>query len=384
MLNEFKSANFSDLQILIVNENEQQSKYLITKLKFKANPIPVYQDNVEVERNKTIWSLLEGGKDDFYIYDRCGRLTYYVPYPISFLYRPYAKAAILSTYIDEPCGPCPPEELPKFSNNNTILLSSNFSLINKQDMENSTGFNFSVATNVSKTTNNSEERPHRNISTKVKPVKPEINPVLEELKVVLNKSKQLLNSVKSHHNPRNIAANGHHLGVKAKIGNNQTDNYKNATSHVLQYGNDTQLKHSHINRSDNVTDLGQQEPNISYKEKLQNINQTEWNTNITDDYNNFTSTASKSPSSSSFYRRFYPNYEKILDMALLSWLNKPIPVKLQVKSVPVTVTTPKPVTLTTKSIRNTTLPIASKQAHLAILVQNLKHRHQSPSSKHAP
>lgn len=37
---------------------------------------------------------------------RCGKLTYQVIVPWSILHFPYVKAAILSTYNDEPCGPC--------------------------------------------------------------------------------------------------------------------------------------------------------------------------------------------------------------------------------------------------------------------------------------
>jgi hypothetical protein len=37
---------------------------------------------------------------------RCGRLVYQVISPWSLLSYPYVKAAILSTYNDDPCGPC--------------------------------------------------------------------------------------------------------------------------------------------------------------------------------------------------------------------------------------------------------------------------------------
>ena len=37
---------------------------------------------------------------------RCGRLAYQVISPWSLLTYPYVKAAILSTYNDDPCGPC--------------------------------------------------------------------------------------------------------------------------------------------------------------------------------------------------------------------------------------------------------------------------------------
>ncbi|XP_046400261.1 uncharacterized protein LOC124166671 [Ischnura elegans] len=54
----------------------------------------------------SIWDLLGAVKDDILIFDRCGRLTYHVIMPWSMLTYPYVKAALLSTYYDEPCGPC--------------------------------------------------------------------------------------------------------------------------------------------------------------------------------------------------------------------------------------------------------------------------------------
>jgi len=37
---------------------------------------------------------------------RCGKLTYHVIVPWSILFFPYVKAAILSTYKEDPCGGC--------------------------------------------------------------------------------------------------------------------------------------------------------------------------------------------------------------------------------------------------------------------------------------
>jgi hypothetical protein len=54
------------------------------------------------------WSQLGGLKDDFFVYDRCGRLAYYVPFPHSFVPLRFAELAILSTHLESPCGPPPP------------------------------------------------------------------------------------------------------------------------------------------------------------------------------------------------------------------------------------------------------------------------------------
>ncbi|XP_026466093.1 uncharacterized protein LOC113369747 [Ctenocephalides felis] len=48
------------------------------------------------------------GADDNHVLviDRCGRLAYQIINPWSLIQFPYVKAAILSTYHDEPCGTC--------------------------------------------------------------------------------------------------------------------------------------------------------------------------------------------------------------------------------------------------------------------------------------
>jgi len=64
---------------------------------------PFYQ----ATSDNNIWSILGGKKDDFYIYDRCGRLTYHIGLPKSSLHYPIVQQAIFSTYYDSPCGECP-------------------------------------------------------------------------------------------------------------------------------------------------------------------------------------------------------------------------------------------------------------------------------------
>ncbi|KAF0880845.1 SEPP1 protein, partial [Crocuta crocuta] len=65
--------------------------------------IPVYQQ----EENQTdVWTLLNGNKDDFFIYDRCGRLVYHLGLPYSFLTFPYVEEAIKIAYCEKKCGNC--------------------------------------------------------------------------------------------------------------------------------------------------------------------------------------------------------------------------------------------------------------------------------------
>ncbi|XP_034194447.1 uncharacterized protein LOC117610773 isoform X2 [Osmia lignaria lignaria] len=92
-----------------ISKNVWKSEYLFdidqrvlddsTKSKYD---IIFIQDNLKLR----IWENFRALKDEVVIIDRCGRLTYQVIVPWSILYFPYVKAAILSTYKDDPCGPC--------------------------------------------------------------------------------------------------------------------------------------------------------------------------------------------------------------------------------------------------------------------------------------
>ncbi|XP_012529986.1 uncharacterized protein LOC105833090 [Monomorium pharaonis] len=53
-----------------------------------------------------IWEKFRASRDQMIIIDRCGKLTYHVIVPWSILFFPYVKAAILSTYKEDPCGGC--------------------------------------------------------------------------------------------------------------------------------------------------------------------------------------------------------------------------------------------------------------------------------------
>ncbi|XP_064488129.1 selenoprotein P-like isoform X2 [Ornithodoros turicata] len=56
-----------------------------------------------------LWSELQGDKDDFFVYDRCGRLTYYLPFPLSKLphrNNSITRQVLLETYSASICGRC--------------------------------------------------------------------------------------------------------------------------------------------------------------------------------------------------------------------------------------------------------------------------------------
>uniref|UniRef100_A0A3Q3J6L6 Selenoprotein P N-terminal domain-containing protein n=1 Tax=Monopterus albus TaxID=43700 RepID=A0A3Q3J6L6_MONAL len=63
--------------------------------------VPVYQQD---HLQNDVWEALDGDKDDFLIYDRCGLLTYHIVMPYSFLHYPYVEGAIRATYHKNICN----------------------------------------------------------------------------------------------------------------------------------------------------------------------------------------------------------------------------------------------------------------------------------------
>ncbi|GFY76460.1 hypothetical protein TNIN_124891 [Trichonephila inaurata madagascariensis] len=101
LLKHFRTYGMNDLEFIIVNSNLPHSQMVLHELTSRVT-FDVYQDTIE----KNIWGLMEGGKDDIYVYDRCGRLAYYIPYPLSIMNSEEALvvSAILATYYRSPCG----------------------------------------------------------------------------------------------------------------------------------------------------------------------------------------------------------------------------------------------------------------------------------------
>uniref|UniRef100_A0A671WY08 Selenoprotein P N-terminal domain-containing protein n=1 Tax=Sparus aurata TaxID=8175 RepID=A0A671WY08_SPAAU len=87
---------------MIVNEREAQSRAMYWELKRRApSGVPVYQ---QAPLQDDVWEALDGDKDDFLVYDRCGRLTFHIVLPYSFLHYPYVEAAIRATYHKNICN----------------------------------------------------------------------------------------------------------------------------------------------------------------------------------------------------------------------------------------------------------------------------------------
>ncbi|KAJ7335021.1 hypothetical protein JRQ81_012962 [Phrynocephalus forsythii] len=95
---------FTNISFIVVNHQgyHSQLKYHLLREKV-AEHIPVYQQDTS---QPDVWKILNGNKDDFLIYDRCGRLVYHLGLPYSFLNFPYVEEAIHITYCESKCGNC--------------------------------------------------------------------------------------------------------------------------------------------------------------------------------------------------------------------------------------------------------------------------------------
>ncbi|NWV00039.1 SEPP1 protein, partial [Upupa epops] len=93
-----------NISYFIVNHQGTYSRKKINRLEESvSNYITVYQQD---EQQADVWITLNGNKDDFLIYDRCGRLVYHLGLPYSFLTLPYVEESIKIAYCENKCGNC--------------------------------------------------------------------------------------------------------------------------------------------------------------------------------------------------------------------------------------------------------------------------------------
>uniref|UniRef100_A0A6I8PIN2 Selenoprotein P N-terminal domain-containing protein n=1 Tax=Ornithorhynchus anatinus TaxID=9258 RepID=A0A6I8PIN2_ORNAN len=99
-----ENEGYSNISYIIVNHQGMPSQLNHKTLKEKVSEhIPVYQQD---EKQTDVWSTLKGNKDDFLIYDRCGRLVYHLSLPYTFLSFSYVEDSIKTTYCEQNCGNC--------------------------------------------------------------------------------------------------------------------------------------------------------------------------------------------------------------------------------------------------------------------------------------
>lgn len=145
-----KSANFSDVRFVLINSKDSFDPAWVQSIRSQVS-FEVFQ---ELESNP-IWSELDGGNGDMFIYDRCGLLTYYIPFPLSFIHtsQPIVQAALLATYFDSPC-----KDMCNISSSNNsendasnsgTITSANITLVNQS---NSNQLNETARTNATSNT----------------------------------------------------------------------------------------------------------------------------------------------------------------------------------------------------------------------------------------
>ncbi|KYO47991.1 selenoprotein Pb [Alligator mississippiensis] len=94
----------ANVSYMIVNEKAPLSRAMYWELKRQApEGVPVYQQGI---LDPDVWQILDGDKDDFLIYDKCGRLVFHISLPYSFLHFPYVESAVHFTYTKDYCGNC--------------------------------------------------------------------------------------------------------------------------------------------------------------------------------------------------------------------------------------------------------------------------------------
>ncbi|KRY71947.1 Selenoprotein Pb, partial [Trichinella pseudospiralis] len=104
-LSELFRENYDEpTKFLVVAPHNESARFVeYYKQYLKPYDIGIIQETTA----EPIWHTLRGSKFDFFVYDRCGRLNYYIPYPQSFMYYHYTISSLHSTHRYTKCGPCP-------------------------------------------------------------------------------------------------------------------------------------------------------------------------------------------------------------------------------------------------------------------------------------
>lgn len=95
MENRFKDAGYGQIKFIAYTNNETNAALI----RQNARNLTVVVLNLSNDSPFALFDLRS-----VYIFDNCGQLVYTVYYPWSNIFRPFVKAAILSTIYDEPCG----------------------------------------------------------------------------------------------------------------------------------------------------------------------------------------------------------------------------------------------------------------------------------------
>uniref|UniRef100_A0A3B4Y4J6 Selenoprotein P n=1 Tax=Seriola lalandi dorsalis TaxID=1841481 RepID=A0A3B4Y4J6_SERLL len=89
---------------MVINHQGEEAQRLHAVLAQRlAENITLYKQE---EQQPDVWQTLSGEKDDFLIYDRCGRLTHHISLPYSIIGQGHVEGAIKDTYCKRICGNC--------------------------------------------------------------------------------------------------------------------------------------------------------------------------------------------------------------------------------------------------------------------------------------
>lgn len=104
MRQKLESQGLKDVVYMVVNQQGEQAQRLHTMLAQRLTEnITLYKQE---EQQPDVWQALSGEKDDFLVYDRCGRLTNHISLPYSIIGQGHIEGAIRDTYCRRICGDC--------------------------------------------------------------------------------------------------------------------------------------------------------------------------------------------------------------------------------------------------------------------------------------
>ncbi|KAJ3603937.1 hypothetical protein NHX12_028678 [Muraenolepis orangiensis] len=98
-----------NINYMVVNDQNMQAQRLHPLLTTRlSSNIQLYKQG---DQDANVWHALKGEKDDFLVYDRCGRLTYHISLPYSIIGQGHVETAIKDTYCKRICGNCSHESV---------------------------------------------------------------------------------------------------------------------------------------------------------------------------------------------------------------------------------------------------------------------------------
>jgi len=86
-----------DVHVIGINSKRWPSKIMTSEFRPAVN-FSIYQST---QRND-LWSRIGGMKDDVFVYDRCGLLAYYIPFPHSYIPDRFVELAVITAHLDSP------------------------------------------------------------------------------------------------------------------------------------------------------------------------------------------------------------------------------------------------------------------------------------------